>query len=163
SNQGIGREELEGISRITGKAVDPAAEARLREIMQQDKKSAIDGDDLVHDTSAALGIDDGQTVEIYERVFSAFRELVPRSSRSTLRSHMTSGWFLTLSAIWEKYPLPLRLFSIDRCFRREQEEGPTRLMSYHSASCVIAGEDVTIEDGRSEERRVGKEGRSGEW
>jgi len=109
-NQGIGREELEGISRITGKAVDPAAEERLREILQQYKKSAIDGDDLVHATSAALGIDDGQTVEIYERVFSAFRELVPRSSRSTLRSHMTSGWFLTLSAIWEKYPLPLRLF-----------------------------------------------------
>lgn len=148
-NQGIGREELEGISRITGKAVDPAAEERLREILQQYKKSAIDGDDLVHATSAALGIDDGQTVEIYERVFSAFRELVPRSSRSTLRSHMTSGWFLTLSAIWEKYPLPLRLFSIDRCFRREQEEGPTRLMSYHSASCVIAGEDITNEEGKA--------------
>ena len=148
-NQGIGREELEGIARITGKQVDPAAEGRLREILQQYKKSAIDGDDLVHATSEALCIDDGQTVEIYERVFSAFRDLVPRSSRSTLRSHMTSGWFLTLSAIWEKSPLPLRLFSVDRCFRREQEEGPTRLMSYHSASCVVAGEDVTNEEGKA--------------
>ncbi|MCU0632918.1 MAG: O-phosphoserine--tRNA ligase [Methanolinea sp.] len=148
-NQGIGREELEGIARITGKAVEPAAEERLREILQQYKKSAIDGDDLIHATSDALRIDDGQTVEIYEKVFSAFRELVPRSSRSTLRSHMTSGWFLTLSAIWEKRPHPIRLFSVDRCFRREQEEGPTRLMSYHSASCVIAGEDVTNEEGKA--------------
>ena len=41
------------------------------------------------------------------------------------------------------------MFSVDRCFRREQEEGPTRLMSYHSASCVIAGEDVTNEDGKA--------------
>jgi len=153
-NQGIGREELDGIARITGKQVDPGAEERLREILQQYKKSAIDGDDLIHATSQALQIDDGQTVEIYEQVFSAFRDLVPRSSRSTLRSHMTSGWFLTLSAIWQKTPLPIRLFSVDRCFRREQEEGPTRLMCYHSASCVIAGEDVTNEEGKAVARAL---------
>ncbi len=67
---------------------------------------------------------------------------------------MTSGWFLTLSQIWERRPLPLHLFSVDRCFRREQEEGPTRLMSYHSASCVIAGEDVTNEDGKAVSRAL---------
>ena len=148
-NQGIGREELEGIARITGRAVEPDAEERLREILQQYKKSVIDGDDLIHATSEALRIDDGQTVEIYEKVFSEFRNLVPRSSRSTLRSHMTSGWFLTLSALWDRTPHPIRLFSVDRCFRREQEEGPTRLMCYHSASCVIAGEDVTNEEGKA--------------
>ncbi|MCQ8893360.1 MAG: O-phosphoserine--tRNA ligase [Methanolinea sp.] len=148
-NQGIGREELEGIASITGKPVTPDEEARLRQILQEYKRSAIDGDDLVHATSQALGIDDGLTVEIYEKVFSAFRDLAPRSSRSTLRSHMTSGWFLTLSALWERSPLPLRLFSVDRCFRREQEEGPTRLMSYHSASCVVAGDDVTNEEGKA--------------
>lgn len=153
-NQGIGKEELEGIARITGRDVGADAEEKLREILQQYKKSAIDGDDLIHATSEALRIDDGKTVEIYEKVFSAFRELVPRSSRSTLRSHMTSGWFLTLAAIWEKSPLPIRLFSVDRCFRREQEEGPTRLMSYHSASCVVAGEDVTNEEGKAVARAL---------
>lgn len=153
-NQGIGKAELEGIAAITGKEVSTADEARLRELLQSYKKSAIDGDDLIHATSEALGIDDGVTVEIYERVFSAFRSLEPKSSRSTLRSHMTSGWFLTLSQMWEKHPLPLRLFSVDRCFRREQEEGPTRLMSYHSASCVIAGEDVTNEDGKAVSRAL---------
>jgi len=74
---------------------------------------------------------------------------VPESSRSTLRSHMTSGWFLTLRAIWERLPLPIRLFSVDRCFRREQAEGPTRLLTYHSASCVVAGEDITNEEGKT--------------
>jgi len=153
-NQGIGKAELEGISGITGKAVSSLEEEALRELLQSYKKSAIDGDDLIHATSSALGIDDGATVEIYEKVFSAFRSLEPRSSRSTLRSHMTSGWFLTLSQIWERRPLPLHLFSVDRCFRREQEEGPTRLMSYHSASCVIAGEDVTNEDGKAVSRAL---------
>ncbi len=88
-------------------------------------------------------------VHILDAVFPPeFRELAPESSRNTLRSHMTSGWFLTLSSLWEKRHLPIRLFSIDRCFRREQEEGgPTRLMTYHSASCVVAGEDVTLEEG----------------
>ena len=62
---------------------------------------------------------------------------------------MTSGWFMTLGAIWERTPQPIRLFSVDRCFRREQAEGPTRLMTYHSASCVVAGEDVTIDDGKA--------------
>ncbi len=153
-NQGIGKSELDGIAAITGKKVSSEEEDRLRELLQSYKKSVIDGDDLIHATSRALGIDDGATVEIYEKVFSAFRSLEPRSSRNTLRSHMTSGWFMTLSHIWEKRPLPLRLFSIDRCFRREQEEGPTRLMSYHSASCVIAGEDVTIEDGKAVSRAL---------
>lgn len=67
---------------------------------------------------------------------------------------MTSGWFQTLGAIWEKVPHPIRLFSIDRCFRREQAEDSHRLMSYHSASCVVAGEYVTIEDGKAVARAL---------
>ena len=116
-NQGIGRAELEGIAAITGKPVSDPDEERLRELLQAYKKSAIDGDDLIFATSEVLGIDDGLTVEIYDKVFSAFRDLSPQSSRSTLRSHMTSGWFITLGQIWEKRPLPLRLFSVDRCFQ----------------------------------------------
>jgi O-phosphoseryl-tRNA synthetase len=67
---------------------------------------------------------------------------------------MTSGWFQTLGSIWEKVPHPIRLFSIDRCFRREQAEDSHRLMSYHSASCVVAGEHVTIEDGKAVARAL---------
>ncbi len=124
-------------------------EERLRETLHAYKKSEIDGDELTFELSKVLGVDDALVVHILDAVFPEFRALSPESSRSTLRSHMTSGWFMTLGAIWDKKPLPIRQFSVDRCFRREQEEGPTRLMSYHSASCIIAGEDVTNEEGKA--------------
>ena len=124
-------------------------EERLRETLHAYKKSEIDGDELTFELAKVLGVDDGLVVHILDAVFPEFRALTPESSRSTLRSHMTSGWFMTLGSIWEKSPMPLRLFSVDRCFRREQAEGPTRLMTYHSASCVVAGDDVTIEDGKA--------------
>src|SRR5208337_5409898 len=117
-------------------------EERLRETLHAYKKSEIDGDELTHELAKVLGMDDGIVVHILDAVFPEFRSLVPESSRSTLRSHMTSGWFMTLGSIWERTPLPIRLFSVDRCIRREQAAGPTRLMTYHSASCVVAGEDV---------------------
>jgi O-phosphoseryl-tRNA synthetase len=124
-------------------------EERLRETLHAYKKSEIDGDELTYELSKVLGVDDALVVHILDAVFPEFKALSPESSRSTLRSHMTSGWFMTLGAIWDKKPLPIRMFSVDRCFRREQEEGPTRLMSYHSASCIIAGEDVTNDDGKA--------------
>ncbi len=171
-NVGIARKQLDEINEILmshrsplahGDAV-PVAEAhphghyqpmtketeeRLRETLHAYKKSEIDGDELTFELSKVLGVDDALVVHILDAVFPEFRALVPESSRSTLRSHMTSGWFMTLGAIWEKTALPIRMFSVDRCFRREQAEGPTRLMTYHSASCIIAGENVTIEDGKA--------------
>jgi O-phosphoseryl-tRNA synthetase len=124
-------------------------EERLRETLHAYKKSEIDGDELTIELAHVLGVDDALVVHILDAVFPEFRALTPESSRSTLRSHMTSGWFLTLGSIWERSSLPLRLFSVDRCFRREQAEGPTRLMTYHSASCVVAGEDITNEEGKA--------------
>jgi O-phosphoseryl-tRNA synthetase len=129
-------------------------EERLRETLHAYKKSEIDGDELTIELAKVLGVDDALVVHILEAVFPEFRALVPESSRSTLRSHMTSGWFITLSALWERSPLPLRLFSVDRCFRREQAEGPTRLMTYHSASCIVAGEDITNEEGKAVSRAL---------
>ncbi len=127
----------------------PETEERLRETLHAYKKSEIDGDELTFELARVLNVDDGLVVHILDAVFPEFRALAPESSRSTLRSHMTSGWFMTLGSIWEKSPIPIRLFSVDRCFRREQAEGPTRLMTYHSASCIVAGEDVTLEDGKA--------------
>jgi O-phosphoseryl-tRNA synthetase len=124
-------------------------EEHLRETLHAYKKSEIDGDELTIELAKVLGVDDALVVHILDAVFPEFKALAPESSRSTLRSHMTSGWFLTLGAIWERTPLPLRLFSVDRCFRREQAEGPTRLMTYHSASCIVAGEDITNDEGKA--------------
>ena len=163
-NVGIARKQLDEINEILQSHQSPVGESghkepfqpmtreteeRLRETLHAYKKSEIDGDELTHELAKVLGVDDGIVVHILDAVFPEFKSLVPESSRSTLRSHMTSGWFMTLGSIWEKTPLPIRLFSVDRCFRREQAEGPTRLMTYHSASCVVAGEDVTNEDGKA--------------
>lgn len=137
---------------VSGSVYNPMTketEERLRETLHAYKKSEIDGDELTCELAKVLGVDDALVVHILDTVFPEFRALEPESSRSTLRSHMTSGWFMTLGAIWERSPLPIRLFSVDRCFRREQAEGPTRLMTYHSASCVVAGEDITIEEGKA--------------
>ena len=124
-------------------------EEHLRETLHAYKKSEIDGDELTYELAKVLGVDDALVVHILDAVFPEFRALAPESSRSTLRSHMTSGWFMTLGSIWDRSPLPIRMFSVDRCFRREQAEGPTRLMTYHSASCIVAGEDVTNEEGKA--------------
>ncbi|MGA2104176.1 O-phosphoserine--tRNA ligase [Methanoregula sp.] len=148
-NVGISRAQLDQINTILKKDMPVPTEEKLRETLHAYKKSEIDGDELTHELAKVLETDDGNVVHILDSVFPEFKSLVPESSRSTLRSHMTSGWFMTLGSIWERTPLPIRFFSIDRCFRREQAEGPTRLMTYHSASCVVAGEDVTIEDGKA--------------
>ena len=131
------------------KPMTAETEVRLRETLHAYKKSEIDGDELTFELAKVLDVDDALIIHILDAVFPEFRALAPESSRSTLRSHMTSGWFMTLGAIWDKSPMPTRLFSVDRCFRREQAEGPTRLMTYHSASCIVAGDDVTIEEGKA--------------
>ncbi|NQS78578.1 MAG: O-phosphoserine--tRNA ligase [Methanoculleus bourgensis] len=148
-NVGIARKQIEEIEAILGRAVSSETEEKLRETLHGYKKGTIDGDELTHELATVLAADDATVVRIMDEVFPEFRALAPESSRNTLRSHMTSGWFLTLASLWEKRHLPIRLFSVDRCFRREQEEGPTRLMAYHSASCVVAGEDVTLEEGKA--------------
>lgn len=43
--------------------------------------------------------------------------------------------------------MPLKLFSIDRCFRREQKEDSSHLMTYHSASCVWMDDEVSLDIG----------------
>lgn len=148
-NVGIGRERIQQIEAILGKTLGEDGEEHLRETLHAYKKAEVDGDELTYELSKVLACDDALVVRIMDEVFPEFRALAPESSRTTLRSHMTSGWFLSLGAMWDRIPLPIRQFSIDRCFRREQEEGPTRLMTYHSASCIVAGEHVTVEDGKA--------------
>ncbi len=153
-NVGIGKDQLDAIAGITGSPLSGADEEALRKTLHAYKKSEIDGDELTHELATVLRTDDALVVQILDQVFPEFRELRPEAGRQTLRSHMTSGWFQTLGAIWEKVPHPIMLFSIDRCFRREQAEDSHRLMSYHSASCVVAGEDVTVEDGKAVARAL---------
>ena len=52
-----------------------------------------------------LYTDDAHVVQILDAVFPEFKALVPESSRAR-RSHMTSGWFMTLGSIWDHSLLP---------------------------------------------------------
>jgi O-phosphoseryl-tRNA synthetase len=144
-NVGISEERGLQIRELLG--VDDAGVDVIRQILHGYKKGEVEGDDLVSEISHRLGVSDSAVALMLERVFPEFKELRPVASRRTLRSHMTSGWFITLAALWEHSPLPIRLFSVDRCFRREQQEDAARLMSYHSASCVLMDEDVSVDDG----------------
>ncbi|AXI25536.1 O-phosphoserine--tRNA ligase [Methanofervidicoccus sp. A16] len=143
---GLGRDRIEEIEKL-GVEITPEKVENLRKTLHKYKKGVIDGDDLVLEIGRALEVSSEMGLKVLEMVFPEFKELVPEPLSLTLRSHMTSGWFITISHLIGKKPLPFKLFSIDRCFRREQREDRSHLMTYHSASCVVVGEDVSIDDG----------------
>lgn len=121
----------------------------LKEVFRDYKKGKISGDDLVHDVSVALDVGDDMGLRVLEKVFPEIHELKPVPGKTTLRSHMTSGWFITLKSVNNKKLLPVKLFSIDRCFRREQREDSSHLMNYHSASSVIMDDEVPLDMGKA--------------
>ncbi len=147
-NVGISDERVEGIKSILGDLNNEGVE-KIRQILHAYKKGEIEGDDLVPEIAAELKVSDSKVAVMIDRVFPEFKTLVPVCSQNTLRSHMTSGWFISLGEMCDYRAPPLRLFSVDRCFRREQAEDATRLMAYYSASCVIMDENVSVEDGRA--------------
>lgn len=146
-NVGVSNEQISKIETVIRRKLNDDEKNMVKDILHQYKKGKIDGDDLIADLSKRLSVDDTYGTKILSEVFPEFKELKPIPSTNTLRSHMTSGWFITLNSLLKKRDLPVRLFSIDRCFRREQKEDATRLQSYYSASCVIMDDDVDIDDG----------------
>lgn len=146
---GISEDRIEKINAILNRELSPDEVEAVRQILHGYKKGKVEGDDLVPEISQALDAHDALVSTLLEKVFPEFRNLKAEATTRTLRSHMTSGWFLTLADLHYRSPLPLRLFSIDRCFRREQAEDAARLMTYHSASCVIMDEDVSVDDGKA--------------
>ncbi len=144
---GLGHEKIEKIKNLDIK-IDEEKIENLKEVFRSYKKGVLSGDDLVMEVAAALDTSNHIGLRVLEKVFPEIRELNPIPTRSTLRSHMTSGWFITLQHLHDKHKLPLKLFSIDRCFRREQREDASHLMTYHSASCVIVDEEVPIDLGK---------------
>ena len=146
---GMSDERISQVNALLGRELSGEEAEALRQILHGYKKGKVEGDDLVQEIAKALGAHDALISTVLEKVFPEFRELKAEATTRTLRSHMTSGWFLSLSNLHHRTKLPLKLFSVDRCFRREQAEDAARLMSYYSASCVIMDEDVSVEDGKA--------------
>ena len=147
-NVGISDERIAQITGILGNIGEEGID-KIRKELHAYKKGKVEGDDLVPEISAALGVSDALVADMIEKVFPEFKELIPQASTKTLRSHMTSGWFISLGALLEREEPPFHFFSIDRCFRREQQEDASRLMTYYSASCVIMDENVTVDHGKA--------------
>lgn len=144
---GIGMDKIAKIEKIC--QVNEEKIENLQNVFRSYKKGALDGDDLVLEVSIALNVKNETGLKVLEDVFPEIHDLKPIANNTTLRSHMTSGWFITLSEAYDKYKLPLKLFSIDRCFRREQKEDASHLMSYHSASCVYVDDEISLDTGKA--------------
>lgn len=145
---GIGMDKIEKIKNL-GVSLDDSKIESLKEVFRGYKKGDVSGDDLVLEVSQALEVEGDMGLRVLEKIFPEIRELTPVPSKTTLRSHMTSGWFITLNAINNKRKLPVKMFSIDRCFRREQREDASHLMTYHSASCVVMDDEVSLDLGKA--------------
>jgi O-phosphoseryl-tRNA synthetase len=143
---GISADKIMMIEEL-GISMDEEKTQALKEVFRSYKKGDASGDDLVQDMSSALDVKDMAGLRVLEKIFPELRELTPIPSKTTLRSHMTSGWFITLQSMRDYNRMPLKLFSIDRCFRREQREDSSHLMTYHSASCVWMDDEVSLDLG----------------
>jgi O-phosphoseryl-tRNA synthetase len=143
---GLSRDKLDELKAFG--VIDKEKTTSLQAVLHNYKKGKIDGDDLIERISEALNIDDISAMSIMETVFPSMRQMAPRPTRLTLRSHMTTAWFLTLSSIQGKVEPPVRLFSVDVRFRREQQEDATHLKTHRAASAVVMSEDVCLDDGK---------------
>lgn len=119
----------------------------LQYILRRYKKNEIESDDLVETMVTELGIREEQATSIVDNVFSEFKKRKPIPTDLTLRSHMTALWFPVLSAVQNKWELPLQLFTIGKKFRREQKLDSTHLFASYTISFVIMAENITLESG----------------
>jgi len=127
---------------------------KFKKILRSYREGAIEGDNMLEEIMQNLKINNTQAVEIID-LFPAFRNIEPVCNKTTLRSHMTAAWFLTLEAEIEKQQdLPLNLFSIGLRFRREQKLDATHLRAHYGASCVIADKNLTIEHGMAVAEKI---------
>ncbi len=143
---GIGIDKIEQIESL-GVELGEDKTNGLKEVFRGYKKGTVDGDDLVLEVANSLEVDNDIGLKVLERVFPELYQLEPIAHNNTLRSHMTSGWFISLSEMCKHPQLPIKAFSIDRCFRREQKEDSSHLKTYHSASCVICDDEVSLDTG----------------
>jgi O-phosphoseryl-tRNA synthetase len=120
----------------------------IQNILRDYKRGRLDADDMVEKFMETLKISDANATRILHEVFPEFTTLKPVPTNLTLRSHLTSSWFDTLSILQHRRTFPIKLFSVGPRYRREQSEDQTHLRSHFGASCVLLDEDITLGDGK---------------
>ncbi len=128
----------------------------LKKILREYRERKIEADDLTEILKERLNIDTNK-VNFILSLFQDFFKLKPVPASLTLRSHMTGAWFITLSKLLKVKKPPLWLFSIDWVFRREQKVDEEHLRYYHSASCVVVDENLSVESAFEITKRILKE------
>ena len=153
---GLSKEKIQKIESL-GVPLNKGMTASLQGVLRGYKKGEIEADDLIEKVARTLQIGDEKAVQIVREVFPEFTVLKPQPTSLTARSHMTSVWFETLKALQHKAELPIRLFSVGLRLRREQTEDPNHLRAHTVASCVLMGQEATVEIGKSLASRICKE------
>lgn len=141
---GLSQEKIDLVEKLIG-TFDSVV---LQEILRKYKKGELEGDDFIEEFVIKLNIKTEQATEILEKVFPEFKKLKPKSTNLTLRSHMTAGWYETLSALQDRSNFPLALFSVGPRYRNEQREDNGHLRVHHSASIVIMDPNMSLEAGK---------------
>ncbi len=139
---GLSDEKIEKIKKISEIDIE-----KFKKILRDYRAGYVEGDNLFEEMVNQLSITPGQAAKIIS-LFPEFKTLTPISEKTTLRSHMTAGWFSTLKAMQPKYKIPIRLFSIGMRFRREQRVDAGHLRMHYGASCVVMDENVSIGAGK---------------
>jgi O-phosphoseryl-tRNA synthetase len=132
---------------------DNKMKEKLRGVLREYKLGRIEGDDLVETIEQRLGITTEESTKILS-FFDELKNLKAEPTQTTLRSHMTAGWFPTLEALQDKSEHPLKLFSIGLRFRREQRVDSTHLRAHYGASCAVLDKDMEIEAGKALTKEV---------
>ncbi|MEM4700410.1 MAG: O-phosphoserine--tRNA ligase [Candidatus Nezhaarchaeales archaeon] len=143
---GISKDVVRRIEEL-GVEMDAQRTSDLQRVLHAYKKGEVAADDLVESLAKALNIDDAKATEVLSKCLPEFKELRPQPTNLTLRSHMTTAWFLTLASLQHRRPLPIKLFSVGLRFRREEWEDETHLRVHHSASCVVMDEELSVDLG----------------
>ncbi len=142
---GLGKKKIEQIREIIP---DFKKFKEFQSIFRRYKKNEIESDDLIEVMVTDLEIKEEKATEMLSKVFPELRDLTPKPTKQTLRSHFTALWFLILAELQYQHPLPIQLFSIGEKFRREQKLDATHLYNSNTISTVIMAEDFTLEDGK---------------
>lgn len=119
----------------------------MQKFLRRYKLGEIEGDNFVEEMVNALGIRQEEATQIVQQVFPELKDRTAIPTKQTLRSHMTSLWFPTISRLQEKQNLPLKLFSVGPRFRREQKLDAHHLYESSGLSIVVMAKDITLEDG----------------
>jgi len=121
----------------------------LKTFLREYKEGKIESDNFIEELVKRLDIKKEQGIRLTDEVFLPLKNLNPIPYKKTLRSHMTSAWYPTLSHLVKIKPLPIKLFSQGMRFRREQRQDESHLFESTISSCVVMEDGFDIIKGQA--------------